>query len=98
MSSGFAKNEAKALQNTTNCVTVNLYKRGACVKRAESGLYRPDPKGSAAAVLPEPDLDNANVGRYRSTALLVSFLCGYVFAGVSAFLLIRSVFYAGYLS
>ena len=47
---------------------------------------------------PEPDLDNANVGRYRSTALLVSFLCGYVFAGVSAFLLIRSVFYAGYLS
>ena len=22
---------------------------------------------------PEPDLDNANVGRYRSTALLVSF-------------------------
>ena len=62
MSSGFAKNEAKALQNTTNCATVNLYKRGACVKRAESGLYRPDPKGSAAAVLPEPDLDNANVG------------------------------------
>ena len=73
MSSGFAKNEAKALQNTTNCATVNLYKRGACVKRAESGLFRPDPKGGAAAVLPEPDLDNANVGRYRSTALLVSF-------------------------
>jgi hypothetical protein len=52
MSSGFAKNEAKALQNTTNCATVNLYKRGACVKRAESGLYRPDPNGNTAQFPP----------------------------------------------
>ena len=36
-------------------------------------LLLTDTPGSAAAVLPEPDLDNANVGRYRSTALLVSF-------------------------